>query len=387
MTTPSEMYGCPWSEREYIIVLHCYLEHRDDSWDSESAFAKETARILGRTPASIVMRIGNYASLDPTYNADHKGLMNTSGLCRRIFQHWSDKPQALAECAKVLIRDADAHTMPLFDPSPVRIPQAFDKYELLDLIGEGGCGAVFSCLGVEDEKQYAMKIIRTARLHNVELLHRFRREIRALKAVRHPNVIRIYDDNLGEEEDFPAFIMDMASESLSELVCRQSGASRERPTLSRRTSTHIYRAILDAAEALHTGEPRLIHRDINPNNVLRLSDGTWVLADFGLAKFLSTAPVSTMFATATGQAWGTEGYTAPEQYEEFGSADERSDVYSLGILLWELFTCAWPPRRREMPGLPSGVDEIHAKATEWGPEDRYQTVRELRQAFDGAVGE
>jgi serine/threonine protein kinase len=332
------------------------------------------------------MRLGNYASLDPAHNADHKGLVNTSRLCRKAFKHWADKPQALAECAKVLIRDADAHTMPLFDPSPVRIPQAFNKYELLDPIGEGGCGAVFSCLGVEDGKQYAMKIIRTARHHNAEILHRFRREIRALKAARHLNVIRIYDDNLGEEEDFPAFVMDMASESLSQLVCRQSGTSRTRPALSRQTSTPIYRAVLDATEALHADEPRLIHRDINPNNVLRLPNGTWVLADFGLAKFLSTAPVSTMFTTASDQAWGTEGYTAPEQYRDFGSADERSDVYSLGILLWELFTSAWPPRRVDRPGLPSGIGEVHARATEWEPEDRYQTVRELRQAFDGVVG-
>ena len=128
--------------------------------------------------------------------------------------------------------------------------------------------------------------------------------------------------------------MDLASHSLTSFVEETAKASgrNERPAVTGEAAALIVLAACDAVAVLHGNKPRLIHRDINPNNLL-LRQGTWMLADFGLAKFLSTAPISTLFRTSTGPGPGTQWFTAPEQYRRFLDADERADIYSLGVLI------------------------------------------------------
>src|ERR1700722_14788942 len=124
MSKPSEIYGKPWSEREYIIVLHHYILHSDEPRHHLRDYVKMVAHLLGRTPASIVMRMENYASLDPEEKRHRKGLVNITPLGQKVFDEWFTNPDSLQACAEVLIRDAHASEQPsLFDPEPVKLPR------------------------------------------------------------------------------------------------------------------------------------------------------------------------------------------------------------------------------------------------------------------------
>ena len=388
MTTPGELYGRPWSEPEYIITLHHYLIHRNESSHSGSEHAKQVSEIIGRTPASVSMRMENYASIDPELQKERSGLTHINAFGRRLFRHWCSRQDALRECAEAFTRDIQSRHVPtLFNPQPIRIPKAFDRYELVDQIGEGGSGTVFSCIAVETQELYAIKIIKADLIHDPEALHRFRREIRALKEIDHCSIVRLHEDNLDSERNFPAFVMDHAAYSLTSFadhLCREMEV-RKRPAVERDDAKKIMSSMFDALSRMHGHHPKLIHRDINPNNVLRLKSDEWVLADFGLAKFIRTAPMSTSFQTTTQRGWGTMWYTAPEQYRNFSEADERTDIYSLGMLIWELFTSSDPPPHPAHLGLPSALGEVHLKATERDPTNRFETVAQLKQAFDAAV--
>lgn len=379
MTSVPELYGKPWGEREYIVALHLYFQHHGESHHDQLQYVHDAARLLGRSPGAIAMRLENFASVDPEITAHRLGLRNLTPLGKRVFDHWSNKRDALHECAAVLMRENRAKATPnLFEPNPIQIPRAFQKYELLDQIGEGGSGIVFSCVDTATSRVFALKIIRTDRIHDDEALKRFRREIRVLKSLSHDNVIRLYDDNLESQRDFPAYVMDFADDSLTSYADRTSHDSRDDQMLARR---EIVLSIMNAAEALHSGIPAVIHRDINPNNVLRLPGGKWVLADFGLAKFISTAPLSTSFRTTTQRGWGTQWYTAPEQYQSFQSTDHRTDIYSVGVLIWEAFTDSHPPPDREHLGLSESLKAVYLKATDRKPECRYRDIAELRADF------
>jgi len=386
MTTPEHLYGRPWSEPEFLMVLHYYLQHHDEPKHERSPFVIELSTILGRTVDSILMRMENYASIDPTVHENRKGLIHINDFGRHLFEKWRNQPEALGLTAGVLIRQAKQQDVPdLFNPSPIKIPKAFGKYELLDKLGEGTSGVVFSCIDTESRKPFAIKIIHSHIVHDAEIFHRFIREIHALKAVSHPNIIALHQDNLDSERNFPAFIMDLAQCSLTGYVedKRRQQTERKRPILPFSESIEIIHAAMDAVGALHNNRPKLIHRDINPNNLLRLPDGRWVLADFGLAKFLTTAPVSTSFQTTTHRGWGTMWYTAPEQYDDFLNSTEQTDVYSLGMLIWEMFTTAAPPPSDI--SLPDGVATVFRKATARQTDERFSRVDELRREFDKAV--
>src|SRR4030042_2056000 len=138
MTRASELYGRPWSEREYIVVLHYYFQYRKEPRHFSASYIQNISRKLGRTPASIVMRMENFASIDPEVNIMRKGLVHANAFCRKVFKDWSGDLDNLRSCAEVFIRDTEVTNVPtLFEPKNVRIPKAFDKYELFDQIGQG----------------------------------------------------------------------------------------------------------------------------------------------------------------------------------------------------------------------------------------------------------
>jgi serine/threonine protein kinase len=113
-------------------------------------------------------------------------------------------------------------------------------------------------------------------------------------------------------------------------------------------------------------------------------DGTWVLADFGLAKFIGTAAVATSFVTQTRMGWGTAYYAAPEQYRDFKRTDEKTDVYAAGDLLWELFSSGWPPPELGRPDLPKRLEEVFLRAVARDPCHRHCTIAELTDHFNAA---
>lgn len=308
------------------------------------------------------MRMEHFASIDPAEAERRKGLVRTGSMCAKVYREWQGKREHLQACAEVLRRQVEipsSSQFRLFDPHPVALPRAFDKYELLDLIGHGSFGSVYSCINALNAQVGAIKIIQADKIHDEETLHRFIREIRALKAVENPYVIRLHEHNLSDERRFPAFVMDLADTNLTGFLNARRGTAVSRPALHLSDANQIVISMVEALHALHSRSPRIIHRDLNPNNILLLPDGRWVLADFGLAKFLDAVDFTTSFQTKTRQGtWGTGFYGAPEQYHDFKRTDERTDIYALGVLVWELYTSVGPPMRDNNLGLPDPLGDV-----------------------------
>lgn len=390
-TQARELYGKPWSRREYILVLYYYFLHPDASHDKNTPSVIDLAAVMGRTPAAVAMRLHNFSSLDRENNKTRIGLQNIGPLGRDIFSWWRDRLDSLKIVGDEYLRDAkDANTPDLFNPEPMRLPLAFGKYEPLDELGNGGFGTVISCIDPRTNKQYAIKIIRPELVDDIEALSRFRREIGLIKAISHPNVIRIHEDNLNSEYHFPAYVMDLAEWPLRlylDRSRRDGSVPDKKPRLPTSEAIELILEVFDGVEALHTNNPPVVHRDIKPENVLRLANGRWVIADFGLAKFLPPVAFSNSFATASKKAMGTTGYAAPEQSKDFRSADHRADIYSLGVLIWELFSPAWGQLDRSDTELPLSLEQVVLKATAKRPEERYSTVHDLRIEFiEGVKG-
>jgi serine/threonine protein kinase len=386
MDNPSQIYGRKWSEKEYLIVLHQYFLHKNEPQHADTLFVQEIADLIGRTPHSILYRLQNFSSIDPDENnLNKKGKANITDFGRRIFSEWSLKKEVLKETAEAFIRDEKEQNQPdLFTPNPQKLPVTFKNYELLDQIGRGGFGVVCSCINTKTDAIRAIKVIDSENIYNQDSLGRFAREIKALKSIDHPNIIKIYEDNLDKQRDYPGFIMDLAEIDLFGYInsIAKEHESNSRPILNKGESTHIALSMFSAVEALHHSNPPIIHRDINPTNILKTFDKSWVLADFSLAKFLPPEHMGTTFATKTHIAgMGTQHYTPPEQYISLKLADQSSDIFSLGWLIWDLFSEDGPYPRREPSGLPEKLERIFLKATSHDKKDRYQDISELKSDF------
>lgn len=392
MNQPKEIYGKPWSEREFIIVLNLYISNRDHLPSIGSLAVNEVSRLLGRTPASIVMRMENFASIDPLRTTNRVGLQNMYGRGRNIFNRWHQHPETLKECAAMLVREQEEKLVPnLFEPNPVRMPKAFDQYELMDLLGEGAFGSVYSCINDDPSVTYALKIIRTDKLSNEEVVARFRREMKALRTISHPNIIKIFADNLDDTPNFPGFVMQFARCSLTDRIREwqhlMPGTASFRHPLPFEEAVDIIRSVTGAVSALHNHVTPVVHRDLKPDNILHLLDGKWVLADFSLSKFIDPNDSTSSYSTLSKQAWGSDHYSAPEQFRDFRSADQRADIFSLGVLTWHLFSTEWPTIQRDKTGLPRLLTALVLKATDRLPEDRHQTIVEFTSDLDEALRE
>ncbi|MEW8692903.1 MAG: serine/threonine-protein kinase [Candidatus Thiodiazotropha endolucinida] len=389
MSTASEIYGKMWSEKEYIIVLQSYYQYKESPQHADTPFIRELSDLLGRTPHSILYRLQNFTSIDPSVvDPKRKGKAHITEFGRRIFKKWSDNREILKETANAFLRDEKLKLEPdLFNPNPIRIPITFNNYELLDEIGKGNFGIVCSCLNTKTDKVYALKVIDSSKIYDKDCVSRFSREIKALKSVEHPNIIQIHEDNLDTQRDYPGFVMDLADTDLSSFLgdSKNSNKTSQRPLLDTNTAKNILMSILNAVQTLHESSPPIIHRDINPNNILRKFDGEWALADFSLAKFLPPSPTSTTFATKTHIGMGTGHYTAPEQYTSLKDADVSSDIYSLGWLMWELFSSEGPFPRTDPSGLPKSLEDIFLKAVSYKKKDRYSSVIKMCNEITAAL--
>lgn len=383
MEKPDLIYGRPWSEKEYLIVLHKYFQNIEKSRHKNADWIRQISTLLGRTPSSIVMRLENFGSI---HKADgRKGLNKFGPECNNIFNAWKDKKEHLESTVDVIVKDFKSDPqLSLFDSNKVEMPIAFEKYELLDHIGDGSSGYVFSCIDTTTDEIYALKIIKSTNLNDYQIVHRFSREINILKNINHPNIIKLYDDNLESEKRYPGFIMDFAVNQLTKYITDNgvSESINDKPRITNKEAYDIILSVFNAVEALHNNEYKIIHRDINPNNILQMSDGRWILADFSIGKFISTAPVTTSFATQSNlHGWGTGHYAPVEQYRNFKNTDERTDVFAMGILIWELFSKSYPPPDMSNLMLPKLIENVVIKATKREPEARYDNIKTLRDKF------
>ncbi|MEW5900499.1 MAG: serine/threonine-protein kinase [Acidobacteriota bacterium] len=254
------------------------------------------------------------------------------------------------------------------------------RYEIIEELGQGGMGKVFKVYDHKVSEVIALKLIRPEISVNDKAIDRFKNELKFARKISHRNVCRMHD--LGEEGFFYYITMEyVPGEDLKRFI-RRAGP------LNTGKIVHIARQVSEGlGEAHHLG---VIHRDLKPQNVMIDQDGNAKIMDFGIARFMDTERM-----TGTGVMVGTPEYMSPEQ-AELKEVDHRADIYSLGIILYEMATGRVPfegqtPLRiaikhksykakhvRELnPQVPAGLANIIVKCMEKAPEMRYQSIQEL----------
>lgn len=254
------------------------------------------------------------------------------------------------------------------------------RYEITELIGEGGMADVYRATDVVDNKTVAVKILKKEFAENEEFLRRFRNESKAIAVLSHPNIVKIYDVGFSERIQF--IVMEYIDGITLNEYMEQQGQ------LGWKDASHFILQILRALQHAHS--KGIVHRDIKPQNIMMLRDGTIKVMDFGIAKFAREDG-----KTGTDKAIGTVHYISPEQARG-GVTDAKSDIYSVGVMLYEMLTGKKPfdtdnpvsiavmHMQAKVP-LPStirpdiqiGLEEIILKAMEKDPADRYQSARDM----------
>jgi tetratricopeptide (TPR) repeat protein len=254
------------------------------------------------------------------------------------------------------------------------------RYEILQMLGQGGMGAVYKALDREVDRFVALKLIRPELASNPSILARFKQELVLSQQVTHRNVIRIYD--LGDADGLKFITMEFVEgQDLRTLIIESTKFSPEE-------AVEIVRQVCAALEAAH--DAGIIHRDLKPQNIMKDSSGRILLMDFGLARTLDSDHM-----TQTGALVGTMDYMSPEQ--ALGKdLDQRSDLFTLGLILYELLTGATPFKAESAiaslvmrtqqqatrlvdvdKNIPATLSNIVAKCLEKDVANRYQTVEEL----------
>jgi eukaryotic-like serine/threonine-protein kinase len=262
-----------------------------------------------------------------------------------------------------------------------------DRYQLLDLLGEGGMGRVYLARDTRLDRLVALKILSAARMSNPRAVARFQREARTGAQLQHENLVRIYDS--GESHGRYFLVMEyIEGKTVATLMAEWGPAPPA-------TAARLARQVALGLE--HAHRKGLIHRDVNPFNILVTHDGTAKLADMGLAIALDDEER----VTRDGATVGTFDYVAPEQAKDSRAADIRSDIYSLGCTLYHMCSGRVPfpapslpekllghqtiepaPLSQMVPGIPEGLSEIVRRMMRKSPAERYATSLEVARALE-----
>ncbi len=275
------------------------------------------------------------------------------------------------------------------------IGKDFGRYRILELLGEGGMATVYKAYDTRLEREVAIKVIRRDAFPPEQmtmLLKRFERESKSLARLSHPNIVGVLD--YGEFEGSPYLVMEYLS----------GGTLRQRlgKPIPWREAIQLALPIAYALEYVH--DRNIINRDVKPSNVLMTEKGQPMLTDFGLVKVFGDEAKESTHLTSSGTGLGTPDYMAPEQWT--GEATAQSDLYSFGVILYEMITGhrpyaadtpagvlvkqateALPLPTRYIPDLPRDVEAVLLKALAKEPQDRYPDmhtlIAELQNLFSG----
>jgi serine/threonine protein kinase/ligand-binding sensor domain-containing protein len=265
------------------------------------------------------------------------------------------------------------------------------RYQIVEQIGQGGMATVCKAYQPSMDRYVAIKILPSHFTEDKSFVGRFTQEARTLARLEHPHILPVHD--YGEQEGITYLVMRyVEAGTLKDLIHREG-------PIDVREAARIVGQVGDALDYGHN--QGVVHRDIKPSNVLIDQHGNTFLTDFGIAKLVA----ETAHFTASGAVIGTPAYMSPEQ--GMGQpVDTRCDIYSLGVVLYELVTggvpyqaetplavllkhvnAPLPPPRQIKPDLPPAVERVILKAMAKAPDDRYQTAKEMIAALDRAVAE
>jgi WD40 repeat protein len=276
---------------------------------------------------------------------------------------------------------------------PLAVGMRLGPYEILGLVGSGGMGEVYRARDPRLGREVALKVLPEGLTSNPDRLRRFEREARAVAALNHPNILTVHD--VGGDAGRPFVVTELLEgETLGERLRKGALSLRE----AVETAVHIAQGVA-AAHA-----KTIAHRDLKPANVFLTTDGRVKILDFGLARWEGLGPEETTASVATdpGTRLGTVGYMSPEQVRG-GRGDHRSDIFSFGVLLYEMVSGRHPFRRttgvetqaailREEPlalsglGLPEALERVMLRCLEKRPEDRFHSAHDLALALQSITG-
>jgi len=255
-----------------------------------------------------------------------------------------------------------------------------ERYELLARVGGGGMALVYKARDLLLNRYVAVKVLRQQFTHDDDFVKRFRREAQAAASLSHPNIVSIYD--VGQIDDTHYIVMEYVDgANLNEII-------RERAPLQAEEAVRIASQICDALEHAHLNQ--IIHRDIKPHNILIGNNGRVKVTDFGIARAVTSSTI-----TQTGSVIGSVHYFSPEHAKGVATG-EKSDLYSLGIVLYQMLTGRLPflgespisvalkhlqepfeQPRKVNPYIPQSVENIILRAMRKNPHERYQSAKEM----------
>ena len=259
------------------------------------------------------------------------------------------------------------------------------RYEIHELIGQGGMAYVYRAYDRIENRWVAIKILREELSDNSDFLRRFRNESKAIAVLSHPNIVKVYDVSFGDRIQY--IVMEYVDGITLKQYIEQQGEIKWREAL------YFTVQILQALQ--HAHERGIIHRDIKPQNIMLLEDGSIKVMDFGIARF-TQAETQTM----TDKAIGSVHYIAPEQARG-GHINDKADIYSVGVMLYEMLTGQLPfvadnavsvaimqmqaeptPPTRINPSIPKGLEEITMHAMEKNPAQRFPSAADMLEDIE-----
>ncbi len=254
------------------------------------------------------------------------------------------------------------------------------RYEIQEIIGVGGMAVVYKAHDNVENRTVAIKILKEEFVSNEEFIRRFKNESKAIAVLSHPNIVKVYDVSFGDLIQY--IVMEYIDGiTLKEFIERQG---------SLRWKDAVYFTIQILKGLQHAHDKGIVHRDVKPQNIMVLSDGTIKVADFGIARFARNEQ-----RTITDKAIGSVHYISPEQARG-EKTDEKADIYSVGVMLYEMLTGQLPFEAESAvsvaimqlqrdpklpteinPSIPVGLEQITMHAMQKTPERRYQSASEL----------
>lgn len=260
------------------------------------------------------------------------------------------------------------------------------RYLIQGLVGVGGMANVYRGVDEKTGNAIAVKVLKEEFLDNEELVRRFKNESKAISILDHPNIVKVYDVSVTDRLQY--IVMEYVDGiTLKEYLKQRGGA------LTWKETVHFATQVLRALQHAHS--KGIIHRDVKPQNIMLLADGSIKMMDFGIARFSRAQS-----QTVSDKAIGSVHYISPEQAKG-DKTDARTDIYSVGVMLYEMLSGKLPfdgdgavsiaimqisdkakPLSQVAPNVPQGLCQITEKAMEKEPEKRYQSAREMLEAIE-----